>query len=69
MIASRELKPAPRRLVLQSDAYQHIEAPLVERLALLRSQLRFTAKRFSSVIRSRWPKQSRDGNRNAPLGW
>jgi NAD(P)-dependent dehydrogenase (short-subunit alcohol dehydrogenase family) len=38
MIASCELKPAPRRLVLGSDAYQHIEASLVERLALLRSQ-------------------------------
>jgi hypothetical protein len=36
MIASCELKPAPRRLV--RDAYQHIEASLVERLALLRSQ-------------------------------
>jgi hypothetical protein len=32
MIASCELKPAPRRLVLGSDAYQHIEASLVERL-------------------------------------
>lgn len=38
MIASCELKPAPRRLVLGSDAYQHIEASLLERLALLRSQ-------------------------------
>jgi NAD(P)-dependent dehydrogenase (short-subunit alcohol dehydrogenase family) len=38
MIASCELKPALRRLVLGSDAYQHIEASLVERLALLRSQ-------------------------------
>jgi NAD(P)-dependent dehydrogenase (short-subunit alcohol dehydrogenase family) len=38
MIASCELTPAPRRLVLGSDAYQHIEASLVERLALLRSQ-------------------------------
>jgi NAD(P)-dependent dehydrogenase (short-subunit alcohol dehydrogenase family) len=38
MIASCELKPAPRRLVLGSDAYQHIEASLVERLALLGSQ-------------------------------
>jgi NAD(P)-dependent dehydrogenase (short-subunit alcohol dehydrogenase family) len=38
MIASCELRPAPRRLVLGSDAYQHIEASLVERLALLRSQ-------------------------------
>ena len=38
MIAYCELKPAPRRLVLGSDAYQHIEASLVERLALLRSQ-------------------------------
>jgi NADP-dependent 3-hydroxy acid dehydrogenase YdfG len=38
IIASCELKPAPRRLVLGSDAYQHIEASLVERLALLRSQ-------------------------------
>jgi len=38
MIASCELKPGPRRLVLGSDAYQHIEASLVERLALLRSQ-------------------------------
>lgn len=38
MIASCELSPAPRRLVLGSDAYQHIEASLVERLAHLRSQ-------------------------------
>jgi NAD(P)-dependent dehydrogenase (short-subunit alcohol dehydrogenase family) len=38
MIASCTHKPAPRRLVLGSDAYQHIEASLVERLALLRSQ-------------------------------
>jgi NAD(P)-dependent dehydrogenase (short-subunit alcohol dehydrogenase family) len=38
MIASCELKPAPWRLVLGSDAYRHIEASLVERLALLRSQ-------------------------------
>jgi NAD(P)-dependent dehydrogenase (short-subunit alcohol dehydrogenase family) len=38
MIASCELRPAPRRLVLGSDAYQHIEASLIERLALLHSQ-------------------------------
>jgi hypothetical protein len=38
IIASCELKPAPRRLVLGSDAYKHIEEALVERLALLRSQ-------------------------------
>jgi NAD(P)-dependent dehydrogenase (short-subunit alcohol dehydrogenase family) len=38
MIASCELKPAPRRLVLGSDAYQHIEASLIDRLALLHSQ-------------------------------
>jgi NAD(P)-dependent dehydrogenase (short-subunit alcohol dehydrogenase family) len=38
MIASCKLKPAPRRLVLGSDAYQHTEASLVDRLALLRSQ-------------------------------
>ena len=38
IIASCELKPAPRRLVLGSDAYKHIEDALVERLALLRSQ-------------------------------
>ena len=38
IVASCDLKPAPRRLVLGSDAYQHIEESLVERLALLRSQ-------------------------------
>jgi hypothetical protein len=38
MIASCELRPAPRRLVLGSDAYQHIEASPIERLALLHSQ-------------------------------
>jgi hypothetical protein len=36
--ASCKVKPAPRRLVLGSDAYRHIEAALVEGLALLRSQ-------------------------------
>jgi NAD(P)-dependent dehydrogenase (short-subunit alcohol dehydrogenase family) len=49
MIASCELKPAPRRLVLGSDAYQHIEASLVERLALLRSQKELA---FSTDLRS-----------------
>ena len=38
IIASCELTPAPRQLVLGSDAYKHIEKALVERLALLRSQ-------------------------------
>ncbi len=38
ILASCDIKPAPRRLVLGSDAYQHIEDALVERLALLRSQ-------------------------------
>jgi hypothetical protein len=38
IVASCDLKPAPRRLVLESDAYKHIEGALVERLTLLRSQ-------------------------------
>src|ERR1700741_2383352 len=47
MIASCELKPAVRRLVLGSDAYQHIEASLVERL-------HFYVRKRSSLSRRIW---------------
>ena len=38
MIASCELKPAPRRLVLGSDAYQAVRGALQTRLAALDAQ-------------------------------
>jgi hypothetical protein len=38
MIASVDQDPAPRRLVLGSDAYQAIEASLTARLADVRTQ-------------------------------